>query len=124
MADSKINRRCGWCGIRLGLLRVLTLRRYCPTCGPRLTGSAGIYLQSGGPPCPLMDHADDHHAPREIIDPRAPRPRRLPWWRRALCQHCFHLETLSGSFCCECGKITHGLPISPCVPCDEGGRRR
>jgi hypothetical protein len=39
-------RRCSWCGVQLRGWQV----NLCQLCGPR-TGDAGIYLQSGGPPC-------------------------------------------------------------------------
>lgn len=44
---------CRWCGKRVRLWR-----RYCSVCGPRITGDAGIYLQSGGPPCAYMAHLE------------------------------------------------------------------
>ncbi|MBC8093192.1 MAG: hypothetical protein H7Y15_14890 [Pseudonocardia sp.] len=122
MAES-INRRCGWCGVRLRLLRMLMLRRYCDTCGPRLNGSMGIYLQAGGPPCPPMSRAEDHHVPGALLDERD-RPASAPWWRQMLCEHCFHLAPGSGSWCCDCGRSAAGLPVGACLPCDVSGTLR
>lgn len=42
---------CEWCGIELARWRVLLLRAYCSVCSPLIRGDAGIYCQTGGPPC-------------------------------------------------------------------------
>jgi hypothetical protein len=39
-------RRCSWCGVQLRGWQI----NLCRACKLR-TGDAGIYLQSGGPPC-------------------------------------------------------------------------
>jgi len=36
---------CDWCAIK-----IRWWRKYCKTCKRSLTGSAGLYLQTGGPP--------------------------------------------------------------------------
>jgi hypothetical protein len=41
-------RICRWCGTRVRLLRT-----FCRDCRTH-NADAGIYLQSGGPPCPYM----------------------------------------------------------------------
>lgn len=51
-ADVKPDRtRCTWCSIELARWRVLLRRRACSVCAPKLYGDAGIYGQTGGPPC-------------------------------------------------------------------------
>ena len=40
-------RRCGWCGVTLRGWQL----NLCRQCRQYSRGDAGIYLQSGGPPC-------------------------------------------------------------------------
>lgn len=47
MTTYPFRRRCGWCGVPLRGWQL----NLCQLCKPRATGDAGIYLQSGGPPC-------------------------------------------------------------------------
>lgn len=110
----KINRRCWWCGTRKGWRWLELLFGLCRRCRP-YGQDAGIYLQSGPPPWPRNAQAKDHHTP--YAEPT--RPPRAAWIVRLLCEHCWHLEIESGSFCCECGEGNQrGLPISTCKVCD------
>jgi hypothetical protein len=54
-------RRCGWCGV---VLRGWQLN-LCSLCRPSATGSAGIYLSAGGPPCSAGSRL--HAAPDRIV---------------------------------------------------------
>jgi hypothetical protein len=115
-----VNWRCTWCGGPQPWWRALLRLRYCAPCALR-TNEAGIYLQCGGPPGPFMANAEPHHSPGASLEPDQ-RPPRLSWWRRMFCQHCYHLDTDEGAWCCECADRVHGLPKSPCIPCGAAGR--
>lgn len=116
-----VNWRCAWCGGCQPWWRALWRQPYCKPCQTRLTGGAGIYLQAGGPDCPFMSRAEPHHSPGAALT-SAQRPTLVTWWRRILCQHCYHLDDTDGAWCCECSDQAFGFPPSPCIPCGAAGR--
>jgi predicted amidophosphoribosyltransferase len=44
---------CKWCAVKISWWR-----SYCKTCKRALTGDAGLYLQTGGPPFPQYSRLD------------------------------------------------------------------
>jgi hypothetical protein len=46
-------RHCEWCAIELARWRVALGKRHCAVCSPKIHGDAGIYCQTGGPPCSM-----------------------------------------------------------------------
>lgn len=63
-------RRCSWCGVQLRGWQL----NLCQLCKPRATGDAGIYLQSGGPPCGQAARWTDVPDRSKIAE------RWLRWW--------------------------------------------